>query len=170
MITLPWTVCSTDFVCGQLWLPILCFRRFFICIRRDSMSQQRGHLGQKGLVVNLGRAFKTLLIWHMQICLLTTTENPQLWLLCITLPFPWSSDHGTKLKCKHSEHNSAEAMEVVWIWLVTATAPRPGVHECLLPSFPGGNKKLSPNPPDTLMPIGMSLPRILLSTLSQAWF
>lgn len=47
----------------------------------------------------------------MQISPLSTAENPQLWLLCTSLPFPCSSFHGTKLIGKHSGDSSAEAME-----------------------------------------------------------
>lgn len=47
----------------------------------------------------------------MQISLPTTTENPQLWLLCTFLPFPCSSVHSTKVIGKHVSNSSAEAME-----------------------------------------------------------
>lgn len=72
----------------------------------------------------------------MQICLLSTIKNPQLLLLCTTPSFPWSSDYGTKLTCEHSGHNSAEATEMVWIWLVTATAPHQVSMNVFYPHHP----------------------------------
>lgn len=101
MTTLPQTVCSTDFVYGQpLHHDIL-----------GDISQQRGHLGQKGPLMNLGRAFSTWLIWHTQISLPAPAVKPQLWLPSTSPLFPCSSAHGTRLIGKHSGDSSAEAME-----------------------------------------------------------
>lgn len=116
MLRMQWQPCLRLFTAQILSVdnrasPSRYFRRLFVGIRTEDIFQQRGHLGQKGPLMNLGRVFSTWLIWHMQISLPTPPAKPQLWLPSTSPPFPCSSAHSTRLTGKHSGDSSAEAVE-----------------------------------------------------------